>query len=180
MDNLSNFLNLVGFVALLLGGIGIASAVHVHIQQKFDTIALLRCLGCSTGQTFAIYLLQGLALGVLGTLAGATLGIVIQLALPRIMVDFLPLAVSFSLSWPVIKAMGIGLCIALLFSMLPLLSVRRISPLAVICSFYEKRTGARRDPLLYMVYLGIANKAFCCFLCSILTVGDKVLALPWA
>jgi putative ABC transport system permease protein len=158
MENLSNFLNLVGFVALLLGGIGIASAVHVHIQQKFDTIAVLRCLGCSTGQTFAIYLLQGLALGLLGTLVGATLGIVIQFALPRIMADFLPLAVSFNVSWPaVIKAMGIGLCIALLFSMLPLLSVRSISPLAVIRSFYEERPRAQRDPLLYGVYLGIAS-----------------------
>jgi putative ABC transport system permease protein len=158
MENFYNYLSLVGFVALLLGGIGIASALYVHIQQKFDTIAVLRCLGCSVSQTFAIYLLQGLALGVLGTIAGAILGVMIHFFLPRVMADFLPLAVSLGVSWPaVFKAMIIGLSISLLFSLLPLLSVRAISPLAVIRSFYEGRPKARRDPLLYLAYFAIAS-----------------------
>ena len=74
MENLYHFLNLVGFIALLLGGVGVASAIHVHVKQKLGTVALLRCLGCSIGQTFAIYLVQGMALGLFGALVGAALG----------------------------------------------------------------------------------------------------------
>src|SRR5207247_2063693 len=73
MDDLYNFLNLAGFIALLLGGIGVASAIHVHIKQKLETVAVLRCLGASVRQTFAIYLLHGTALGIVGAVAGAVL-----------------------------------------------------------------------------------------------------------
>ena len=156
MENFNNYLSLVGFVALLLGGIGIASALHAHLQQKFNTIAVLRCLGCSVSQTFAIYLWQGLALGMAGTLAGAILGVLIHLLLPRVMADFLPLAASHAVSWSAVsKAMIIGLSISLLFTVLPLLSVRLISPLAVIRSFYER--PARHDPLLSLAYAAIAS-----------------------
>ena len=45
MTNLSRFLHLVGFVAVLLGGVGVASAIRVYITDKRDTVAILRCLG---------------------------------------------------------------------------------------------------------------------------------------
>ena len=70
MENLYHFLNLVGFIALLLGAVGIASAIHVHIKQKLGNVAVLRCLGSSVAQTFAIYLAQGMALGLFGALLG--------------------------------------------------------------------------------------------------------------
>src|SRR5438477_7327601 len=99
MDDLYNFLNLAGFIALLLGGVGVASAIHVHIKQKIETVAVLRCLGASVSQTFAIYLLQGMALGVIGALAGAAIGVGIQFALPKLVADFLPFPVAFRISW---------------------------------------------------------------------------------
>jgi putative ABC transport system permease protein len=61
LTQLSDYLGLVALIALLLGGMGVASAVHVFIRQKLDTIAVLRCLGAGTRQLFAIYLLQALA-----------------------------------------------------------------------------------------------------------------------
>jgi putative ABC transport system permease protein len=82
MEHLYNFLNLIAMVALLLGGVGVASAVHVHVKQKLNTVAVLRCLGCGVGQTFAIYLIQSMALGALGATAGAWLGVGIQSLLP--------------------------------------------------------------------------------------------------
>src|SRR6185503_8315673 len=84
MDNLYSYLNLVGFIALLLGGVGVASAIHVHVKEKLGTVAVLRCLGGSVSQTFSIYLAQGMALGLFGAVLGAGLGVAIQSALPRI------------------------------------------------------------------------------------------------
>ncbi|MGE0683846.1 MAG: ABC transporter permease, partial [Candidatus Binatia bacterium] len=78
MDNLTRFLNLTGFIALLLGGIGVASAIHVYISEKVATVALLRCLGARMSQTFAIYAVQAAILGLGGSVLGAFIGIGIQ------------------------------------------------------------------------------------------------------
>ncbi|MDB6065392.1 MAG: macB 4 [Pedosphaera sp.] len=156
MDNLYHFLNLVGFIALLLGGVGVASAIHVHVKQKLATVALLRCLGGSIAQTFAIYLAQGMALGLFGALAGAALGVAIQSALPKVLADFIPFSFQFATSWLAVgRAVAVGFVICLMFALLPLLAIRRVSPLAAIRASFEPM-GARRDPLRWLVGLVLA------------------------
>jgi putative ABC transport system permease protein len=151
MENLYHFLNLAGLTALLLGGIGVAGAVHTHVKQKLPTAAVLRCLGCSISQTFAVYLAQGIALGVAGALLGALLGALIQSALPRALASFIPFDFQFRISWLAVgRAGAIGFCICLLFALLPLLSIRRVSPLAALRVAWEP-AAARRDPLRWLV-----------------------------
>ena len=151
MENLYHFLNLVGFVALLLGGVGVASAIHVHVQQKLGTVAVLRCLGGSVGQAFAIYLAQAVALGAFGTVVGCALGLGIQAALPRVLGDFIPFSLALHPAWWAVgRAMGIGFAICLLFALRPLLTVRRVSPLAAIRSAFEP-PARRRDPLSWLI-----------------------------
>jgi putative ABC transport system permease protein len=141
------FFRLVGFVALFLGAIGVASVVHVYVRQKITTVAILRCLGASAGQTFAIYLLQGLALGLFGAIAGAAIGLGAQWMLPLILRDFIPFKIDFFISWPpVVSGMTAGLVICLLFTLLPLLTVRRVPPLAAFRSALAERAGTRFDP----------------------------------
>ena len=74
LGRLGRYLSLVGLVALLLGGLGVASAVHALLKRKLETIAVLRCLGASARQVFAAYLLQAAGLGLVGSLVGAALG----------------------------------------------------------------------------------------------------------
>jgi putative ABC transport system permease protein len=151
MDNLYHFLNLVGFIALLLGGVGIASAIHVHVQQKLGTVAVLRCLGGSIAQTFAVYLAQGTALGLFGAALGGAVGIAIQSALPRVLADFIPFTFQFHTAWPAVgRAMAIGFTICLLFALMPLLTVRRVSPLAALRASFEP-VRARPDPWRWLV-----------------------------
>ncbi|WP_414663956.1 ABC transporter permease [Horticoccus sp. 23ND18S-11] len=147
LDNIENFLGLVGFVALFLGAIGVASAIHVYIRQKIPTVAVLRCLGATAWQSFAVYLVQGVALGLFGAVVGAALGLVIQVALPRLLADMLPFQVNFFIAWPaVIRGMGAGLVICVLFTLLPLLAVRRVSPLVALRSAFADAAGSRPDP----------------------------------
>lgn len=156
MDNLYRFLSLVGFIALLLGSVGVGSAVHVYVKQKLAGIAILHCIGAETRQTFLIYLIQAAAMGLLGATIGALLGAAIQFILPGILGDFLPVAVDVKLSWLAIaKGLLIGLGLALLFALLPLLTVRRVSPLHALRSAVEDAGSGRRDPLRWLVYAGI-------------------------
>ena len=147
LTNIEGFLNLVGFVALFLGAIGVASAIHVYVRQKINTVAVLRCLGASAWQSFAVYVVQGLALGVFGAVLGAGLGLGLQLLLPVLLKGMLPFDVSFFISWAAVgRGMGAGLVICFLFTLLPLLAVRRVSPLVALRSAFIERTGAATDP----------------------------------
>jgi putative ABC transport system permease protein len=128
--DVSQFLTLISFIALLLGCIGVASSVNVYIREKIAGVAVLRCLGLKARAAFLIYLIQVLAIGLVGSLLGAGLGVAVQQVLPMLFKDILPVEAHFRLSWPAIgEGVGIGITIALLFALLPLLSVRKISPL---------------------------------------------------
>ena len=133
IENLSNFIGIVGLVALLLGGIGVASGVRAFVARKIDIVAVLRCLGASSGQVLAIYVVQAAAMGLAGAAAGAALGVAIQFLLPRVLTDFLPVDVQVSLvPSAVFTGLAVGGWIALIFALRPLLALRNVSPLQTL------------------------------------------------
>lgn len=151
-EDLTSFLALVGFIALLLGSIGVASAIHVYMREKLPSIAILRCLGVSGRQAFLIYVIQILGIGFLGSLLGAVLGTAVQLLLPQVLQDLLPVEVTVSVSWLAVgQGILIGLVISLLFALLPLVSIRNISPLNTLRLSYES-SNLFKDPLKWLVY----------------------------
>ncbi|MCB0663029.1 MAG: ABC transporter permease, partial [Saprospiraceae bacterium] len=136
--NLNYFLNLVALVSLLLGCIGVASSVFIYVKTKINSIAIFRCLGMKGSQAFTIYFLQIFALGALGVMAGAILGSAIQLLIPIVLSDLLPFEVTTDISWRAItEGLTIGMIITTLFALLPLVGVRRISPLRTLRTNYE-------------------------------------------
>ena len=133
LDRLYSFFSLIGFVALLLGGVGIASAIHVHVSGRLKTVATLRCLGCTPARATAVFLAQGIALGLFGSMAGAGLGVALQQYVPRFFADKLPFEVAIDLApGEVLTGIGIGFLICITFTLLPLLKVRRVSPLSAL------------------------------------------------
>lgn len=157
LENLYRFLNLVGFISLLLGAVGVASAIQAHLQQKTRTAAILRCLGMSAAGTVLVYLLQTAAMGLFGAGFGAVLGVALQRIFPRILMSFLPLAISTSIAWqPIFAGILLGFSICILFALPPLLRFRHVSPLRVFRAAVEVETGSRsRDPVLWLVYAAI-------------------------
>jgi putative ABC transport system permease protein len=156
-ENLEHYLSLGGLIALLLGSIGVASAVHVHAKEKIAAAAVLRCLGLSSRRTLGIYLAQGLALGVIGAFAGAALGLVVQSLLPSVLSDFVPIPMTQQFVWPAIgEAMLAGFAICGAFALLPLLPLRRVPPLAAIRASVEPPKGAR-DPLQWLVAIALSG-----------------------
>jgi len=159
LDNLYRFLNLIGFVALILGGIGVASAVHVYTKQKLDDVSILRCLGAESKQTFMIYLIQVGVMALLGSMVGAGLGIAVQTVLPKIFAEFLPVSIQYSVAWSAVaRGMLVGLSLSILFALLPLLSVRNVSPLVALRSSIEGVPN-RKDRARWFVALLILSVA---------------------
>jgi len=157
LSRLGNYLGLVALTALLLGGLGVASAVHVFIKRRMESVAVLRCLGAGAGTLLAVYLVQAAAVGLLGSLVGAGLGMALQTVLPRVLGDLLPVDVAWSPSWPsVLAGIAVGVWVAFVFSLLPLLAIRRVSALAVLRRDVPADESSRRDPARMLAVLALA------------------------
>ena len=160
-ENLYRFFNLLAFVALILGCIGVSSSIHIYIQQKKHAVAVLRCMGASGWQSFNIFFIQSTFLGLAGSLLGALLGVLIQYSVPTLFADILPIEVGFSIVWlSVIKGLIIGVVISMLFSIMPLALVRKIAPLIVIRSFYEDIATRSKTQIISIVLIVIGPWLF--------------------
>lgn len=172
--NLTAFLGLAGFVALLLGCIGVASSVHLYIKEKFNTVAVLRCLGVRSREAFLIFLIQIGMIGLTGSAIGALLGSLLQRVLPALVAEFLPFRFTPELSpVAVFQGIALGVIVSLLFSLSALLRIRNIAPLNVF-RIQVSENGEERDPLRWIVYALIV--LFICFF-SYLQLRDLVSAL---
>lgn len=159
-ENVAKFLNLVAFIALLLGCVGIASSVHIYIKEKLQSVAILKCIGATRKQTFLIYLIQIAGMGLLGGILGTLVGLALQWSFPLILQDFLPFEVE--LTWviqPIFMGLLLGLCMAVLFALSPLMGTWYVSPLQVLRvqdDFSEKSQRANiliLATIIWFVYL---------------------------
>lgn len=144
-ENFGKFLNLVAFIALLLGCVGIASAIHIYIKEKLRAVAVLKCLGASKKQTFLIYLIQVAVMGLIGGVIGTALGLMLQQLFPWLLDGLLPVDVEITFSLQVI-VMGIllGVLMSVLFALYPLIGTLYISPLQALRVIKEKSKKSRK------------------------------------
>ncbi len=129
LRQLTMYLGLVGLIALMVGGIGVASSVRAFLKEKLETIAVLKAIGAESGTILRVYLTQTFLLGVLGCLAGAALGAAFQVVLPPLLKAWLPIELEFRLALlPFVRGVGMGLLTTVLFALWPLLEVRHVRP----------------------------------------------------
>jgi putative ABC transport system permease protein len=128
-ERTENYLSLTGLIVLVLGGIGVSSVTRVFIEQKRQTIAVLKCIGGTGRQIIAAYLAQVITLGLLGSLLGVGLAKGALLLVAHYFAQSLPENMSYELTRGAIaQGLGLGVLVSLLFSALPLLRIRRIKP----------------------------------------------------
>ncbi|MAP54443.1 MAG: hypothetical protein CL605_06025 [Altibacter sp.] len=174
-ENVSRFLNLVAFIALLLGCIGVASSVHIYIKEKLPSIAVLKCMGASRKQSFLIFLIQIAGIGLMGGLLGAMIGVALQALFPYLLEAFLPFAVEVSISaQPIVIGIFLGLFMSVLFALLPLLNTWYVSPLQVLRVDEKATEGPKEARAIVFAILLIFL-----FLCSYWLLADVLYALSF-
>lgn len=132
LDRAALFLVLVGLTALLIGGVGVANAVHAHLDGKTPTIATLKSLGATTGLIFRVYLWQTLLLAAFGIAIGLVVGAAIPNLAAGALADILPLPLVPGIYWkPLALAACYGLLVALAFTIWPLARAADIRPAAL-------------------------------------------------
>jgi putative ABC transport system permease protein len=163
-NSIYRFFSLLAFVSLILGCLGIASAVHIYAREKREEVAVLRCIGSSGWQAFNIFFIQVFFLGIIGSIIGSFLGFAIQHVIPLFLEGVVPFSISSIVSW---QSMGMGILIgaviSVLFSVLPLVSIRFVPPLTVLRTDFKAERVFSKTRITAIILIAIFPVAFAWF-----------------
>jgi len=133
LDQATTFLSLISLLALIVGAIGVAMAMHAHLQQKMDHIAVMKSLGGTSAEIIRIFTLQTLMLGLFGGLAGIVVGRAVEQVFPYLIKRYFD--ISAAMGWHIQAAgqgIAVGILTTLLFTLPPLLAIRKIRPALIL------------------------------------------------
>ena len=167
LDRATSLLSLMSLVALVLGAIGVAMAMRAHLQQRLDTIAIMKSLGARSGQIMKIYLLQTLLLGLLGGMVGVAFGVGVQKALPYFLAKLINVQTDLRVQPAAIfTGLAVGVLTTLLFTLPPLLDIRGVRPILILRRSVEEND----DPFVTAIWRKV-TKNFAQVGAAVLIVG---------
>jgi putative ABC transport system permease protein len=168
LDRATSLLSLMSLVALVLGAIGVAMAMRAHLQQRLDTIAIMKSLGARSSQVIKIYLLQTLLLGIAGGLLGVGFGVGVQMALPVFLAKLINVVPDLHVDLrSTLTGLGAGVLTTLLFTLPPLLDIRNVRPILILRRAMDESND---DPFVTAI-LGKITKNYAQILSAMLILG---------
>jgi putative ABC transport system permease protein len=162
LDAALSYLDLTAWTALALGSLGVAMVIYLHIEQRLDTVAVMKALGGRSGQIVSIYLLEIAGLCLAGCAGGAALAVPLEWIFLRIGRDQLLLPIALQWRWqPAAEAVALGALSSLAAAAAPLAAVRSAAPMPLLRRYVERPEGARRAGRLagLLALLGMAALA---------------------
>lgn len=128
-DLFTGFLVVVGLGSLLIGGVSVWSVMSAYIAERSGLIAVLRSLGASRLRVLVHFLVQVLALGLVGVGIGVAIGVTIGLVVLPAIGDAIGIPLVRAIDFAAILVAGaVGLITAFAFSYLPLIQAQMVSP----------------------------------------------------
>ena len=133
-----NYLSLIGFVVVILGGIGVWSVTRVFVQQRLPSAAILKCLGATNARVLAVYVTQVALLGLAGALLGVGVAQAALAAVPDALAEQAAAATGFEVvstrltASAVAQGIAVGVLVSLLFALVPLLDTRHAKPMLLL------------------------------------------------
>jgi putative ABC transport system permease protein len=156
----------MSLVALVLGAIGVAMAMRAHLQQRLDTIAIMKSLGARSGQVIKIYLLQTLLLGAAGGVLGVALGVGVQLSFPYLLAKLIHVDTELHVQLStVVTGLAVGILTTLLFTLPPLLDIRAVRPILIL----RRAVDDSEDPFVAGIWRKVTK--------NVAQIGAAVLIL---
>jgi putative ABC transport system permease protein len=154
LEQLTRYLGLIGLTALFVGGLGVATSVHAFVREKLNTIAILKMVGAESPTIIGTYGLQAMILGLVGSLVGLTIGVLLHQGSPWMMAALMASDLFAQLGFttngmnltpaPLAKGLALGMLSTLLFALWPLLTIRDVKPARIF-----RREVVPLTPLTY-------------------------------
>ncbi|MEJ2466458.1 MAG: FtsX-like permease family protein [Candidatus Thiodiazotropha sp.] len=168
LDRGGRFLRLTAATAILLCVVAVALSSRRFVERQADTSALLRCLGASRRQVAWIFLLRLLGLGLIASLLGSVIGLLVQSLLVELVGQWFTQRIPPPTPWPLLSGLGTGILVLLGFALPSVLRLSRVPPLRV----FRRHLGA--PTLSYQLSIGAA--IFSLSMLLIWQIGDDELA----
>jgi ABC-type antimicrobial peptide transport system permease subunit len=159
IDQINNFLEIAGLLALLIGGVGIINTMQVLLSRRKLEIATLKTVGYHRLDLAILFGLEAGLLGLLGGIIGAAAAIGVSYIV-RILMLNLGFNMLFQLNpWTLAGGIAIGFGSALIFGLMPIAQAANIRPLNVIRDMSERRSVS--SSFLTLALLVIFSVLFC-------------------
>lgn len=160
IDRTTLFMTLVGLTALLVGGVGVSNAVRDFLAGKMQTISTLKCIGASSGLIFGVYLIQIMAMALVGIAIGLLLGGLAPAAVADLLRDALTLVARIGVyAQPLILATAFGILTALAFSIWPIARACDLPAAGLFRDSIARFRGAPRWPFVVATVVLLAALA---------------------
>ncbi|MBC7506149.1 MAG: FtsX-like permease family protein, partial [Sandarakinorhabdus sp.] len=188
VDELGQFLTLVGLTALVVAGVGVAGGVSAYLGAKTRTIATLKTLGADTATIRAVYLWQ-IGLVALGAVViGLAIGALTPWVVARVAADSLPVPPVLTPQWGALAtAAAYGVLIALAFALWPLAQAARMPAARLFRTITEQRDRPTLAMVAVIVGAGLAivgvtvwNATDRLFVLGFLAAALALIGLLWA
>jgi len=123
----------VGLLALLIGGLGIANTMLVAVARRTPEIAVLKALGLKGRQVTLLFLTEAAALGWVGGLVGLPVGLALSRALLGFAAFFFPTPVAWRpYPLPLVTGLVVGVVVTTVCGFLPALAAAHTRPMQLL------------------------------------------------
>jgi predicted lysophospholipase L1 biosynthesis ABC-type transport system permease subunit len=171
VDYVRKFLQIVGLMALLIGGVGIANTMQVLLRRRRIEIAMLKTTGYRRRDLYLLFGLEAGLLGLVGGVLGASAAVGLGLGLKSLAEAALSLSLPFVLDWPIVgSGVLIGVVTALIFGLLPIVRATAVRPQTVLREIEEWRGWGSR----WMTAGLLCLLCFVFFLVATAIMGDLI------
>jgi putative ABC transport system permease protein len=188
INQLGQFLSLVGLTALVVAGVGVAGGVSAYLGARTRTIATLKVLGADSATVRAVYLWQLALVSSGAVLIGLAIGAATPGAVAQLAAASLPVPPATGLQWGALaQAAYFGLAIALAFALWPLAEGAGMPAARLLRSLTEKRARPDNTTLAIIAAAGISVLALVVlladeqlFVMGFLAGAIGLIAVLWA
>ena len=153
LDRAQSFLGLTAMLAVILSAVAVALGTRRYTERHLDGYAVMRCMGATQSQLFALFAWEFLLLAIGASAAGCALGFVVQGLVAWSLAALIPGTLPAPGPIPLVQGGATGLVLLLGFALPPLLQLKEVPALRVI----RRDVGPPTQGALTVYVLGLVS-----------------------
>ncbi|MXW41740.1 MAG: ABC transporter permease [Acidimicrobiia bacterium] len=190
IDLMRNFLLLFAFIILFMSAFIAYNTFTLVMGQRVRELGLLRVLGGGRGQVARVVAAEALMVGIVATILGFGLGILVALGLRGLIeasAGGLPTPDLVINVWAFVAAVIVGVGVAMVTAILPTIQARRITPMVALADNPEINLFQRRRSTIFgsitgglgliLMLIGLFNNLSTTLLTLLLSLGGLLILL---
>jgi len=133
VDLVRKLLDVIGLLALLIGGFGVVNTMQVLLTRRRVEIAMLKTMGYRRRDLFVLFGLEAALLGLAGGIAGSLVGLALSWVVRALIQNAFRIILPFTVDGTVLlSGVVVGVATACIFGLMPIVRAAWVRPQAVL------------------------------------------------